>query len=85
MQEQPAHGATQEADIASVLINIWQETLGVPVKPDDNFFDLGGDSFEAVRILTRIRNDLGCEVSPIDLFDRPTVGELVPFMMQFLA
>jgi acyl carrier protein len=74
-----------DAEKTAALMRIWHEVLGVPVEPDDDFFDLGGDSFEAVRILTRIRNELGCDISPVELFDRPTIEELVPIMTQFPA
>jgi acyl carrier protein len=85
MPEQSANKTVAEAEITSTLTRIWQEILGIPVAPDDNFFDLGGESFEAVRIITRIREELGCEISPADLFDQPTIEELVPVMAQFLA
>jgi acyl carrier protein len=73
------------ADVVVVLRRIWQTVLGVPVGPTDNFFDKGGDSFGAVRVLTDIREELGCEISPVDLFDRPTIAELAPVVAQFLA
>jgi acyl carrier protein len=72
----------QDSDMTAVLMRIWQDVLGVPVEPDDDFFELGGDSFEAVRILTRIRSELGYDISPVDLFDRPTIEELVLMMTQ---
>jgi amino acid adenylation domain-containing protein len=38
-----------------VIAEIWQELLQVPeIGVDDNFFDLGGDSFAAVRAVRRI-------------------------------
>ena len=73
-----------EADVARALQHIWQSVLGTPVEPADNFFDLDGDSFEAVRILVRIRSELGCEVSLLDIFDRPSVEELAPIVTESL-
>lgn len=72
-------------DVVAVLQRIWQTVLGVPVGPTDNFFDKGGDSFGAVRVLTDLREELGCEISPVDLFDWPTIAELAPVVVQFLA
>jgi len=85
MPEQFAKKAMEDSEITAALMRIWHDVLGVPVEPDDDFFDLGGDSFEAVRILTRIRSELGCDISPVELFDRPTIEELVPLMARFLA
>jgi pimeloyl-ACP methyl ester carboxylesterase len=42
------------------LAAIWQEALGVErVKPDDNFFDLGGHSLLGMQIIERIRKETG--------------------------
>jgi hypothetical protein len=40
------------ADMASTLLRIWHDVFGVPVGVTDNFFDLGGDSFAALRACT---------------------------------
>ncbi|MFT7559459.1 MAG: amino acid adenylation domain-containing protein [Flavobacteriales bacterium] len=66
-----------ESNIDKAIAAIWSEALGVErVGIDDNFFDIGGHSLLAVRMVNRI-NEL-C-VSKIDLnrlFDSPTIREL---------
>ena len=44
------------ADItAQQLTRIWEKLLGVhPIEPDQNYFDLGGDSVLAVRMFAQI-------------------------------
>jgi FkbH-like protein len=59
-----------EASIAS----IWSEILGIePVGVHDNFFDFGGHSLAATRILARAHNQFGVEMTLGNFFDAPTV------------
>lgn len=59
------------------LMGIWQEVLqtGQP-DLDANFFELGGDSLLATRIVVRVRDEFGIEVPLRTLFARPTLREL---------
>ncbi|HEU4881265.1 MAG TPA: amino acid adenylation domain-containing protein, partial [Longimicrobium sp.] len=68
--EAPA-GATEQAVAA-----IWAELLGAErVGRGDDFFHLGGHSLLAVRVAWRIRQALGADVSPGDLFERPVLAD----------
>ena len=67
-----ARGPIEEA-----LAGTWGEILERPrVGVHDNFFDLGGDSLMAPRILARSRDLFGVDVPLADLFDQPTVAGL---------
>jgi amino acid adenylation domain-containing protein/non-ribosomal peptide synthase protein (TIGR01720 family) len=60
-----------------LLAAIWTDVLGVEnVGLHDNFFDLGGHSLVAMRLISRIRMMFQAEVSLDAVFDRPTVAEL---------
>ncbi|NES15065.1 MULTISPECIES: non-ribosomal peptide synthetase [Micromonospora] len=59
------------------ICRIWTELLEVPaVRPDDDFFALGGNSLLALRLVQRLRADLGTEVPFGQIFDAPTVRGL---------
>jgi amino acid adenylation domain-containing protein len=56
------------------LVELWEETLEVrPIGIRDGFFDLGGHSLLALRLVGRLRRELGREVSLQQVLDRPTV------------
>jgi FkbH-like protein len=52
------------SDLERVLCRIWSGMLNVqPVGVHDNFFDLGGHSLLAVQLLSRLKEELGIELS----------------------
>ncbi|MEU1125063.1 amino acid adenylation domain-containing protein [Streptomyces sp. NPDC005899] len=65
-------GAREEA-----LARLFGEVLGVArVGPDDAFFDLGGTSLLAVRLVARIREEFGAELTMGSLFEAATPAAL---------
>jgi amino acid adenylation domain-containing protein len=63
--------------VETVLAAIWAEVVGVSrVGVHDNFFALGGDSLQAMRVVSRIRDQFAVDVPLLLLFERPTVSGL---------
>ncbi|MER5556994.1 amino acid adenylation domain-containing protein [Streptomyces sp. NPDC002506] len=64
-----------------LLCELFAEVLHVErVGIDDNFFDLGGHSIMATKLVNRIRVSLRTEVELRTLFAHPTVAGLVPHL-----
>jgi acyl transferase domain-containing protein/thioesterase domain-containing protein/acyl carrier protein len=66
---------------AVVVAELWRDLLGVQtVRPDDDFFNLGGHSLVAVRFVSRLERELGVRLSLSALFDARTpkaIAEMV--------
>ena len=63
------------------LAGFWREVLGTPlIGVHDDFFELGGQSLIALRLVSRMREGFEVELEVRDIFEHPTVaglGELV--------
>lgn len=69
--------ALPQTDIEAGLSRIWSEVLGLSqVGIDDDFFELGGDSLVATRVLNRVAKSFEIELQIKDLFAAPTVARL---------
>jgi phthiocerol/phenolphthiocerol synthesis type-I polyketide synthase E len=69
-------GITEDATTKQ-LMSIWQELLGIDsVGPDQNYFDLGGDSSLAVHLFVQIERVFNVKLPLATLFEAPTIEEL---------
>lgn len=67
----PARNATEEK-----LVQIWSEVLKLPaVGVENNFFDLGGNSLHASRVLVHVSEKFNRELSLKTIFTAPTIAE----------
>jgi acyl carrier protein len=69
----------EEAGVAA----IWQDLL----QPDrlrgtDDFFDIGGNSLLAVRMVRKLRERFGVELSTWMIYEAPTIPELADLVRQ---
>ena len=62
---------------------MWGELLGLPdVAFDDDFFDMGGHSLIAIRLMARIHRDLGVRFQLATLFEAPTIEKLAALVRE---
>lgn len=67
----------EEAPTAEKLRAIWESVMGVEgIADDEDFFDLGGTSLQALRVFNLIREHLGVDLPLSSLIEAPTVGQL---------
>lgn len=78
-------GARSTAALTETLHRIWAEVLELDaVGPQDNFFDVGGDSLRAVALSGRLRAE-GLEVSATDIFAYQSIEELAEWCAEQTA
>lgn len=70
-----------ETPLQQTLCELFSALLEVPeVGIDDSFFELGGQSLQAMRLCSRIGAVVGVGVSMNTLFDSPTVAQLAVYI-----
>ncbi|SPF40209.1 putative Phenylalanine racemase (ATP-hydrolyzing) [Candidatus Sulfotelmatobacter kueseliae] len=63
------------------LASLWCELLQLEeVGIDDSFFDLGGNSLAAVRMVNQYHTRFGREIPPVKVFQYPTIAKLAEFL-----
>ncbi|MGH3620872.1 MAG: amino acid adenylation domain-containing protein, partial [Sciscionella sp.] len=68
-------------DAERALAEIWSEVLGIDqIGVDDDFLELGGNSVLSMRVLSRVRDRLGCAPPARALFDAGTVARLAALL-----
>ncbi|MFE3167803.1 amino acid adenylation domain-containing protein [Streptomyces sp. NPDC059224] len=64
---------TAANELLAAVTTVWEDVLGIGhIGPEDGFFELGGDSLLAVRLVVALRTELGLDLRPGDVFDAPT-------------
>lgn len=63
-------------DVERTVAQIWEDVLGRPVGVLDDFFEIGGHSLLALRVLSRIADRTHVRMPLRVIFDAPTVAEL---------
>ena len=65
--------------VEEILAGIYARVLGLErVGVDDSFFDLGGDSLSAMRVIAAVNTGLDAGLAVRTVFEAPTVARLAP-------
>ena len=63
--------------VEGMLANVWALVLGLDqVGVHDNFFDLGGHSLSATRVISRLRSLMQVDLPVRSFFETPTIAGL---------
>lgn len=82
MDDSAARSGAGNSVLATVLAT-YRRVLDDPdVAPDDDFFELGGDSFQAMDIIAALEETTGKRLSPGVIFAFPTATELAKAIMK---
>ena len=69
------------SDTEKMVLDVWREVLNRSDFPATaNFYDLGGNSFKALLIRSRIKKKTGLDMNPARLMRSPTVRELAEWL-----
>jgi len=69
--------------IEKAIADIWKKSLGIEqVSIEDSFFDIGGHSLLAMRVLSRLQETFEVDLQLRELFESPSVTELALAVVQ---
>lgn len=78
LPESVAHASRPpETEVELRLVGLWQKVLRLEhIGVHDDFFDIGGQSFEAVKLVGLVKSTLGVALSLGDIWENRTVAKL---------
>ncbi|MCZ1264767.1 SDR family NAD(P)-dependent oxidoreductase [Paenibacillus tundrae] len=76
VRNQQAVVTLDENDICKTLQKMWFTALGENLENDDNFFDFGGDSFAAIKIVSDISSTYNIDFSVAEFMNNSTITKL---------
>jgi thioesterase domain-containing protein len=81
--ERQAEAAAPRNETERQLVAIWERVLGTrPVGIRDDYFELGGSSWQAVRLFAEMQQALGAALPLHTLVEAPTVEQLAAALRQ---
>ncbi|MEW6234625.1 MAG: amino acid adenylation domain-containing protein [Candidatus Omnitrophota bacterium] len=72
-----------QTDLEKKLAALWMDVLNInPIGLHDNFFEIGGHSLKAVRLMHLIQREIECPLVLLDIFREPTIAGLVTIVQR---
>ena len=69
-------GTTDHRTVTSYLLGLWTEILHKDVGTTDDFFEVGGDSLSAIRMIVEVQKTYKVEIEMETFFEVPSVERL---------
>ncbi len=78
---------SQDVDrVPGIIRSAWADVLSAEaIEPDTHFFDFGGHSVTAMRMMVRLRRDLDTPLPTRLIFDNPVLSDFTQATQQQLA
>jgi amino acid adenylation domain-containing protein len=81
LQQELSDYVMPNTEVERIMAGIWQKALAIEkVGIYNNFFDLGGNSLLIVKINQELQEELGLEVSIVDMFNYQTISSLSHYL-----
>ena len=75
--------APPQTELERAVVEVWETVLGIsPVGVNDSFFDLGGNSLNALRVVSQLSRVSGTKVALMSIFEAPTPRALAALLGQ---
>lgn len=72
-----------QVQIVSLIDDLWKKYLELDhIEVDENFFDLGGHSLMATKLMTDLRQNTGLQISLRSFFENPTIGSFTNYIQK---
>ena len=68
-------------DVTGIVKKTVETLTGTNVSGDEALVDAGIDSLSAVELVSMLGHELNTEIEPTVLFDHPTIGDLVNYLV----
>ena len=68
-------------DVAGIVKKTVEALTGTSISGNEALVDVGIDSLSAVELVSTLGHKLNTEIEPTVLFDHPTIGDLVNYLV----
>ena len=81
LQQELSDYVMPNTEVERIIADIWQKALAIEkLGIYNNFFELGGNSLLLVKINQQLQEELGLELSIVDMFNYPTIYSLSQYL-----